>query len=138
MNEAGLGGVGGSACSPHRACETAPVLRNASQGPLGPARPLLSPHGERSALRTSAAALDRCWLLLDLTPVGAAMPRRQKFLLGARTQTQAQDVMDAVMEAANTKPFAPGLCQANGCLHSIGLAQPQRRSARTSRMQVVS
>jgi hypothetical protein len=65
------------------------------------------------------AALERCHLLLLwLIPVLDAMPRRQKFLLGDRIQTQAQDVMDALIEAAYTKPRDQALRRAN-----LGLQQ---------------
>lgn len=64
--------------------------------------------------RTNVAALESCYqLLLWLIPVLDGMPRRQKFQLADRLQTQAQQVLDSLIEAAYTRQREPLLRQAN-------------------------
>lgn len=68
----------------------------------------------RNAPAAPVAALEACHqLLLWLIPALETLPRRQKFLLGDRIQTQAQDVMDALIEATYTRDREPALRRAS-------------------------
>ena len=64
--------------------------------------------------RTNVAAVEGAYqLLLWLVPVLDGLPRRQKFQLGDRLQTAAQDVLDRLVEAAYSRDRADLLRQAN-------------------------
>ena len=79
-----------------------------------------APSRARSAPRTNVAALEACYqLLLWLIPTLESMPRRQKFQVGDRLQSQAQDVMDTLIEAAYTRERGPLLRQANVGLEKL-------------------
>lgn len=66
------------------------------------------------ASRTNVAAVEGCYqLVLWLIPVLDGLPRKQKFQLGDRMQTNALDVLGTLVEAAYTRDRSGLLQRAN-------------------------
>lgn len=79
-----------------------------------------TPPAPRGRTRPNVAAVESCYQFLRwLIPVLDGMPRRQKYQLGDRVQTQALDVQEALVEAAYTRERAALLRQANMGLEKL-------------------
>ena len=68
----------------------------------------------RDGARETGPALEAwCRFLLWLVPVLERFPRRQKFLLGDRTQSTALDILESLIEATYTRKRESHLARAN-------------------------